>query len=180
MSRALLFSLLTRQQLVLRDAFRSRYPHPWLVWEAGVWNVPESSEQNVAATQLPSDSLHDCLPTGDVLCFELTPEAGERGVRLGRSERNSLVVNDATVSREHLLLGLDGTQRWYLEVMPDASEVSVDGVTVPPGARCPLYDRAEVRLGDVRMTFHAPKSFHDRVADHAAQLSRLPAVEAAG
>jgi FHA domain len=171
MSRALLLSLLVRQQLVLREAFRSRYPHSWLVWEAGVWNVPEASEQNSAATQLPSDSLHDCLPQGDVLCFELTAEGGREGLRLGRSDRNTLVVNDATVSREHLLLSVDEAGHWLLEVLSEATPVQVNGVEVGPGGRMPLPDLADVRLGDVRMTFHDPSSFHTRVSDHAAQLA---------
>ncbi|MCI0571857.1 MAG: FHA domain-containing protein [Myxococcaceae bacterium] len=180
MSRALLFSLLARQQLVLKETFRSRYPHPWLVWEAGVWNVPEFSEQNSAATQLPSDSLHDCLPTGDVLCFELTPEEGREGLRLGRSDRNALVVNDATVSREHALLVLEDRGGWHLEVLPEATDVRVNGSVLAPGERTPLGDRSDLRLGDVRMTFHAPDSFHERVTTHSAQLAHEPGGQSPG
>ncbi len=81
MARSLLLSLLVRQHLVLKEKFRARYPHPWLVWESGAWNVPETGRQNVASTQLPVSDLRDCLPAGDALCFELVPLSDTTNLR---------------------------------------------------------------------------------------------------
>lgn len=103
--------------MALKEKFRAKYPHPWLVWEAGAWNVPEVVEGNVAATRLPLTDLRDCLPAGDALCFELVGQTDGSPLRLGRASNNALVVNDATVSREQLHLSphpgrtLDGDTR---------------------------------------------------------------------
>src|SRR5919109_5443419 len=62
MTRALLLSLLSRQCLLLKPAaFRERYPHGWLVWESGVWNVPEIGEE-LGTTRVPAREIADCLP----------------------------------------------------------------------------------------------------------------------
>ena len=107
-------SLLVRQHLALKQAFSRRYPHGWVVWEAGAWNVTDTGEQNIARTRLPTEDLRDCLPQGDVLCFELAPPADGRALSVGRSSENDVVLNDATVSREHLALKFaDG--RWSVE-----------------------------------------------------------------
>jgi hypothetical protein len=179
MARSLLLSLLVRQHLVLKEKFRARYPHPWLVWESGAWNVPETGRQNIAATQLPASELRDCLPAGDALCFELvsmgeTPQA----LPLGRASHNAFVINDATVSREHLVLRTNAEGQWLLEPVPKASPVKLDGVELEPGRPVPLQPGARIELGDVRLTFHDVTSFYARIdrlgASLSAQLSSQP------
>src|SRR4051812_32130275 len=101
MTRALLLSLLSRQALMLKaSGFRERYPHGWLVWEAGGWNVPDIGE-DMGNTRLPSGDMADCLPQSDVLCFELPPPAADAVIKVGRAPECDVVINDATVSREH-------------------------------------------------------------------------------
>lgn len=172
MARSLLLSLLIRQHLVLKEKFRARYPHPWLVWEAGAWNVPEAGRQNVAATQLPVSDLRDCLPAGDALCFELVPLSETNHVLpLGRASHNALVINDATVSREHLVLRSNGYGQWMVEALPKASAVNLDGVELEPGRAVPLVPGARLELGDVRLTFHDAASFYARIERLSASIS---------
>ena len=40
--------------------------------------------------------VRDCLPSSDVLCFQLSRDA--EPIRVGRAPGNTIVVNDATIS----------------------------------------------------------------------------------
>jgi hypothetical protein len=172
MARSLLLSLLVRQHLVLKERFRARYPHPWLVWEAGAWNVPETGRQNVASTQLPVSDLRDCLPAGDALCFELVSLSdAASALPLGRASNNAFIINDATVSREHLVLRASPPGQWMVEAVPKSSPVKLDGVELEPGCPSPLTPGARIELGDVRLTFHDALGFYDRIERLAASLS---------
>jgi hypothetical protein len=170
MARSLLLSLLVRQHLTLQEKFRARYPHGWLVWEAGVWNVPETSEQNHGRTRLPAAELHDCLPFGDALCFELRPGSPGAPLSLGRASRNALVINDATVSREHLVLHPEPEGRWKVEALPQGGPALLSGRRLRPRQPTLLEPGAQLLLGDVRLTFHDVEGFHTRLRALAALL----------
>jgi hypothetical protein len=174
MARALLMSLLVRQHLALKERFRARYPHPWLVWEAGVWNVPENSEQNHGTTRMPTTELHDCLPSGDAMCFELAPGAGWDTLTLGRASHNVFVINDATVSREHLLLRAQRDGGWTVEALVQGGPAQLSGRLLRPGQPTPLESGMQLQLGDVRLTFHDAESFHARMGHTAALMLANP------
>jgi hypothetical protein len=179
MARALLLSLLVRQHLALKEKFPARYPHPWLVWEAGAWNVPETRVQNVAATRLPEEYLRDCLPAGDAMCFELVPGTERGFLRLGRASHNSLIINDATVSREHLVLHPTVDGQWLVEALPKASSpVLVEGKRLEPEQRLLLVPDMKLALGDVRLTFHDADGFHHRIGRIAAEVAAREAARA--
>jgi len=165
MARSLLLSLLVRQHLALKEKFRARYPHCWLVWESGAWNVPEGSEQNHGATRLPNDELSDCLPAGDAMCFELSP--GREALAIGRASHNAFVINDATVSREHLVLHARPDGGWAVEALAKGGPALLEGQRLVPGQRQPLETGMHLQLGDVRLTFHDSDSFHQRMANTA-------------
>ena len=170
MPRALLLSLLSHQCLLLKAGFRERYPHGWLVWEVGAWNVPEVGEE-LAATRVPVQEVSDCLPSSDdVLCFELAPSDGPLG--MGRAPENRIMVNDATVSREHLKLYPEADGGWSVELVEGAAESSAGGESLLPGVRRPWRDQESLQIGDVRLTYHASESFLARVQAHAESLAR--------
>jgi hypothetical protein len=173
-------SLLVRQHMVLKERFRARYPHPWLVWEAGAWNVPETDLSNVAATQLPAPELRDCLPPGDALCFELVPLGADGALSLGRASHNAFVINDATVSREHLALRVGPDGQWRVEALPKASPVRLDGEELEPGQPTPLVPGARFELGDVRLTFHDAEGFSAHLDRLAASLTSQATAAPAG
>ncbi|HEX8824429.1 MAG TPA: FHA domain-containing protein [Archangium sp.] len=170
MARALLLSLLVRQHLALKEKFRARYPHSWLVWESGVWNVPENSEQNHGDTRLPTSDLRVCLPAGDAMCFELAPGAGRDTLTLGRASHNVFVVNDATVSREHLTLRCHPDGSWKVEALSQGGPALLSGKQLRPGMPTPLESGMQLQLGDVRLTYHDAESFHTRMGHIAALL----------
>lgn len=170
MARALLLSLLVRQHMALKEKFRAKYPHPWLVWEAGAWNVPETLEGNVAATRLPLTDLRDCLPAGDAMCFELVALAERGPIGLGRASHNAMVVNDATVSREQLLLAPTPDGQWQVTRTPGSRPVVLDGAPLEPEKPAVLRQGIQLQVGDVRLTFHDAEGFNARIARIAAQV----------
>lgn len=170
MARSLLLSLLVRQHMALKEKFRARYPHPWLVWEAGAWNVPETLEGgNVVATQLPLTDLRDCLPAGDAMCFELVALAERGPLRLGRASTNALLVNDATVSREQLAFSATPDEHWQVARVQGSRPVTVGGVELEPERPLVLQPGVQLQVGDVRFTFHDADGFHERIGRIAAQ-----------
>lgn len=150
-------------------AFRERYPHGWLVWESGVWNVPEMGEE-LGATRSPAREIADCLPESDVLCFELAPSRKE--LTLGRSTENDIVINDATVSRSHLRAGCE-VDRWWVQPLPESAAATLNGVQLDPHRRTPLSNGAKVRIGDVTLTYHTVESFVARVQTQSERLAAL-------
>ncbi|WP_434346275.1 FHA domain-containing protein [Myxococcus virescens] len=170
MARALLLSLLVRQHMALKEKFRAKYSHPWLVWEAGAWNVPEVVEGNVAATRLPLTDLRDCLPAGDALCFELVGQTDGSPQRLGRASNNALVVNDATVSREQLHLSPTLEGRWTVTRVAASRTVTLGGSALEPEQPAVLQPGVQLHVGDVRLTFHEAEDFDERIGRIAAQV----------
>jgi hypothetical protein len=170
MVRSVLLSVLVRQHLSLKKEFPKRYPHAWLVWEAGAWSISGDGEQNVAHTQPPAEDLQDCLPTGDVLCFELAPSSPEQTLRVGRASRNDVVINDSTVSREHMLLTRSASGDWSAELMSPTQHVAIAGRTLVPGKPIPLRRGDVLKVGEVLLTFYDAKAFEVRVQGEAEKL----------
>jgi hypothetical protein len=165
MVRAFLLSFLARQYLLLQDKFAERYPHCWLAWEPGAWSVPASSG-DTATTRLPTPALPiEAPPQGDALCFELAA----RSLRLGRAAENEIVINDATVSREHLDLSVDDARKWWVTVR-GGSETRVNDGPVPLGQPQQLASGATIKTARVVLTFHDQAAFLERVAKAAQGL----------
>ena len=102
--QAFLMSLLSRQLTLAQEAFLTRYPACWLVWEPGEWSVPvHGVDVSVAETKLPNAAARELRPLGgDALCFSLKAPEGTQ-LKLGRSADNEIVVSDMTVSAERPL-----------------------------------------------------------------------------
>jgi hypothetical protein len=169
MVRSVLFSVLIRQQLALKDGFLKRYPHPWLIWEQGAWDVSGAGEQNAGMTMPPVEDLQDCLPTGDVLAFELAVSAPQT-LKLGRSAQNDIVVNDTTVSREHLALICSTPGFWTAEVRAGNHALSISGKAIAQGVQAPLKHGDVLKVGEVLLTFYDADSFERRVRSEAEKL----------
>lgn len=174
MVRAYLLSLLVRQRLALKDQFQRRYPHAWLVWEPGIWRVSASpAEQSMGTTRLPSGAAEDHPPQGDALCFELSTAGGNGHtvLRVGREPGSDIVINDTTVSREHLLLTADASARWLLTISPSSKTTFYAGRELAPGVELTLQPADRVRLGDVSLTFYDPPGFLERLQAEARRLA---------
>ena len=170
MVRSVLLSLLVRQHLSLRDEFAKRYPNAWLVWEAGAWSISGDGEQNVAHTLPPAEDLQDCLPTGDVLCFELAISTPDQTLSLGRASQNDIVINDSTVSREHLVLARNSSGGWTANLTSPAPQVAISGRQLVHGKPTSLRQGDVLKVGEVLMTFYDAQSFELRIRAEAEKL----------
>ncbi len=158
MANAYMLSFLVGQRFALGEGFSARFPGAWLVWEPGPWHAPSGEAwqtQTMHPTKQPDRPF-----AGDALCFELTGAESAEGFRVGRAKNNDIVLEDATVSREHFTLAQSGPG-WALK--PNLlRHVSVAGKEAGH-APVPLNDGAALSVGNVKLTFHDPRGFVSRL-----------------
>lgn len=149
--KAYMLSLLTVRRAATQADFLSHFPAPWLVWEPGVWQ-PTSNRSAQEVTRISSLNAATARPVaGDALCFQLALGAP---LKVGRAPGCDVLINDATVSREHLWLEAPaGSERWSVKAQPGASAALLDGQPLPPGLAQPLRPGGTLRLGDVTLTY---------------------------
>lgn len=191
MGRALLVSVIARQSLLLGDALTARYPYPWLLVESRGTSLPSPSPapfNDKSTTRLPSSTPPTVPEAGDPLCLELAAAGPGTQLKLGRAVKNDLVIDDPTVSREHLNLTFENGH-WHAQVMnpaddaalhatpiaqgaltvlrlPSAPRTLYRSVPLPAGQKVMLSDGDQLRLGDVLVTYVDPESFLKRVREY--------------
>jgi hypothetical protein len=166
---AFMLSLLGRQYLLTGAKFVQQHPYSWLVWEPGEWTAPSIGEDpNTSSTRLPSERVPERPLSGDALCFELKPRPGT-DFTVGRAEENNIVINDMTVSREHVRLSHEGGQ-WAVQVVGDTQKAAVAGQHMALGQKVPLESGTPIRLGGIQLTYYEAKAFVDRVQATAERL----------
>jgi FHA domain len=119
----------------------------WLVWEAGPWRPPSPKRDTLVAG--PHTGM---LASGESLAILLEPKRPGGEVRLGRDASCDVVVDDATLSRVHLVFQADADGRWTLKDAGSRNGSRVDGM---PLAAVPvrLAPGAAIEAGAVRLTF---------------------------
>lgn len=159
MVRSYLISFLATRAAVLGTGFAQKYPGVWLVWEPGAWHAPETG----AARKTIVGFKPANQPSGsDALCFQLQLEAGKTAIKIGRDEKSDVVINDATVSREHLTLAKGPQEQWTATPAKDRV-VKKDGVTLPSEKPSPLAPGMRLELGSVILSFYDAAGFEKRV-----------------
>lgn len=138
-------------------AFLAERPEDWLVWEAGPWRPPAARNDTMLAG--PGTRL---LAAGESLAVALLAKDGGATVRLGRASENDLVIDDGTLSRQHLLLTRDAARTWSVADAGSSNGTKLDGlklgrtpVAIAPGAR--------IEAGAVRLTFYDAASLYLRL-----------------
>lgn len=151
---AYLLSLLKAQLLATGDKFGERYPHHWLIWEPGTWTAPAAAHETVQID--PRTPIGGGLGRGDALSFALKPSPGKPDqLTIGRNHSNDIVINDATVSRQHAVLRALPTGAWTIEVGKGVKALTRLGeVDLRHGEPVQLKSGGQVRLGDVRLTYY--------------------------
>jgi hypothetical protein len=153
-----------------KEGFSRAFPHPWLIWEPGVWQ-PAQNVNDPTETQGGSGAFHP-QSTGDALCFEL---AERRPLKVGRSRGCDIQINDATVSREHLVLQPEpiGTG-WIASPTTTNNTTELNGLKLADQS-LPLRARDQLRLGDVFITFADPAAMLDRLDEQLRKSQPAPA-----
>ena len=120
---------------------------PWLVWEAGPWRPPSARRETLQAG--PNTRL---LASGESLAIELTAKDGGAEIRLGRDADCDLVIDDATLSRIHLVLRRDAAGAWTGQDAGSRNGTRIDGA--PATMPLPLREGSVIEAGAVRLTFY--------------------------
>ena len=148
-----LLSLLKVQAVAMGDKFGERYPYHWLIWEPGTWTAPASAHDTVHVD--PRHTPAGGVGRGDALSFALKPALGKPDVlTIGRSHTNDIVINDATVSRQHALLRALPTG-WVIELGKGVKSLTrLSEMDLRAGDPIQLKSGGQLRLGDVRLTYY--------------------------
>jgi pSer/pThr/pTyr-binding forkhead associated (FHA) protein len=139
------------------EEFERLRPGAWLVWEAGPWRPPSARRETLQAG--PGTRL---LASGESLAIEVaTKEGGPPEVRLGRDADCDLVIDDATLSRTHLVLrrGADGA--WTGQDAGSRNGTRIDGA--PATMPLPLREGSVIEAGAVRLTFYRSAGLYARL-----------------
>ena len=138
------------------EQFERLRPGAWLVWEAGPWRPPSARRETLQSG--PDTRL---LASGESLAIELAAKDGGAEVRLGRDADCDLVVDDATLSRIHLVLRRDASGGWTAQDSGSRNGTKVDGA--PATMPLPLREGSVIEAGAVRLTFHKPAGLFARL-----------------
>jgi hypothetical protein len=160
---AFLLSLLRQQWAATGERFNVKHPHPWLVWEPGAWTAPAAAKETV---QISAHAL-ESSGKGDALSFGLVVAEGKPPVlHIGRNAANDIVVNDATVSRQHASLTRAASGDWMVEASASANAPTrLGSVDLKPGVPIVLHSGDQLKLGDVTLTFYLHGDFVQRLRE---------------
>ena len=147
----------------------AKYPHDWLVWDANATGAPFEPEQ-LRVTQLPDPGGPHAAGRTEGLCFAL-PVGG--AVHVGRSLENDIVIPDATVSRQHLLLERTATH-WTAIALPSTrvTKFNLQHATLAEDGPIQLTSGDRITLGGVKLTYLDAKGMRALVELEANSFSR--------
>lgn len=138
------------------EQFERLRPGAWLVWEAGPWRPPSARRDTLLAG--PDTRL---LASGESLAILCEAKDGGSEVRLGRDADNDLVIDDATLSRLHLVLRRDAKGGWTAQDAGSRNGTKVDGA--PARMPLPLAQGSVLEAGAVRLTFYDAAGLYARL-----------------
>ncbi len=131
------------------EAFVKARPEDWLVWEAGPWRPTYQPRDTLANDGLVSTVPHGA---GESLAIALESPTARPYLSLGRAPDNDLVVDDATLSRVHLLLQREPLG-WTARDAGSTNGSSLEGAPIGPDAVA-LQTGMRLLAGSVRLTFY--------------------------
>jgi len=141
-------------------SFESLHPHDWMVWEAGPWHPPEQA----GATLVASGPVPAPPGSGESLAIAIPRQARRPYVTLGRGPENDVVVDDATLSRVHLVLMRPAGGGWTVRDAGSSNGTLLDGHRLAAGVPEPLASGARLQAGSVHLTFLGPADLLRRLA----------------
>jgi pSer/pThr/pTyr-binding forkhead associated (FHA) protein len=138
------------------DEFERLRAGHWLVWEAGPWRPPSARRETLQTG--PQTRL---LASGESLAIQLAAKDGGPEVRLGRDADCDLVIDDATLSRVHLVLLRGAKGDWSAQDAGSRNGTKVDGA--PARMALPLRQGSVLEAGAVRLTFYDAAGLYARL-----------------
>jgi pSer/pThr/pTyr-binding forkhead associated (FHA) protein len=131
------------------DDFIKAWPEDWLVWEAGPWRPTYQTKETLAQNGLVTSVPHGA---GESLAIALEVPKQRSYLSLGRASDNDIVVDDATLSRIHLLLQPEPLG-WSARDAGSTNGSYVEGAPLGPDAIA-LQTGMRLLAGSVRFTYY--------------------------
>jgi hypothetical protein len=158
MKSYLLSSLVHRFSTSDLASFAKVNADAWLLWEPGSWKPA----RRTTLVMEPIDP--GTKPKGtEALALVLEPPKNHPQVRLGRAEDCELCLNDATLSQQHILLMRDEQGHWTVRDAQSRNGTWLDGVKMAAGKPAALHSGAQIRAGEVLLTFYSPAGLFSRI-----------------
>jgi hypothetical protein len=131
------------------EAFLQERPEDWLVWEAGPWRPTYQARETLGEEGERFSPPHG---SGESLAIVLEQVERQPYVSLGRGPENDVLIDDATLSRLHLLF-TKGPGGWTVRDAGSTNGTTVEGDRLGPDP-VELHTGAKIVAGSVRLTFY--------------------------
>ena len=131
------------------DDFVRERPEEWLVWEAGPWRPTYQNKDTLAHEGERNSPPHGA---GESLAIALEQNPKKPYLSLGRGPDNDIVIDDATLSRLHLLFTKDASG-WTVRDAGSTNGTTVEGARLGPDPVA-LQTGLRIVAGSVRLTFY--------------------------
>jgi predicted component of type VI protein secretion system len=129
--------------------------------------------------QLPSvpPAQRDGAPSGEALAMELKPDSKRGHLTLGRDPEADLHINDATLSRTHLVFMARDQGGWTVRDAGSSNGSWVNGQALVVGQPNQLADGSQIRAGQVYLTYAEPESLFTRLRKVKGSVAASKQVE---
>jgi len=131
------------------DDFVRERPEEWLVWEAGPWRPTYQNKDTLAHEGERSSPPHGA---GESLAIALDLNPKKPYLSLGRGPDNDICIDDATLSRLHLLFTKEHGA-WTVRDAGSTNGTTVEGARLGPDP-VQLQPGVRVVAGSVRLTYY--------------------------
>lgn len=102
------------------------------------------------------------LGTGEPVIIRVRKEKDNaflRGVTLGRTSNNDMVIDDPSVSRFHSWFQVDEAGQWFVADAGSKNGTFIAGDRLKAKKLTPLMRDTRIRFGQIEVTFLPPKAF---------------------
>lgn len=153
MKSYLLSSFIRTHAHLDEEAFRLSEPTSWLVWEAGPWKPGGARTLHA----IPPPSAAKSTPGAEALAYTLAPrDASKDQLTMGRAPTCDIVINDGTISNQHLIFTRAGTG-WTVQDAGSRNGSTLNGQPLESGKPQVLVSSARLMAGSVAFSFYEPK-----------------------
>lgn len=141
------------------EAFVSKYPGAWLVWEPGSWK-PAEVAGTVLLSKEQAAAEAAAVPGGEGLAYYMAPL--KKRIFLGRDPLCDIVINDGTLSHKHLMFGQERPDRWNVSDLGSSNGTWVDGERLAQSFAHTLSSGTRIKAGSVLLGYYSAADVQER------------------
>lgn len=161
--------LYRRELAGTKTEFVQAHPHPFLLYAGGPMRAVESADPALMTIDRFVVEKRNQSEAGKLLTSELRAKsAGEAIVTIGAHPSSDVLIDDASVSKQHAWFGKSG-ETWQLWDNDSVGGTRVNEVVLKPGLPQPLGSGDVITLGYVELTFLLPDAFFSLVKHLASR-----------